>query len=267
MSAPSRASGILSEIVAHKHAELAAHRVGTPEDVLRAAAGAAAPARDFQTALQASGISVIAEVKGASPSAGVLRADLHPADLARAYEAGGAAALSVLTDRRFFSGDRAHLAAARDATALPVLRKDFTLTDYHVFEARAMGADAILLIAAILDDDALRGLRRLAESMGMAALVEVHTEPELDRAIGSGARIVGINNRDLNTFAVSLETTLRLRPRVPASVAVVSESGIAEPEHMRILKDADVDAVLIGSALVTDPDPAARLRTLRDAAK
>jgi indole-3-glycerol phosphate synthase len=196
----------------------------------------------------------------------VLLPDLRPADLAHAYEAGGAAALSVLTDRRFFSGDHAHLAAARGAVAIPVLRKDFTLAPYHVYEARAMGADAVLLIASILDDASLLGLRRLAESLHMAALVEVHTEGELDRALGAGARIVGINNRNLRTFAVSIETTLRLRPRIPSSVTVVSESGISEPDQLRRLREAGVDAVLIGSALVAHADPTKRLRELREGA-
>lgn len=207
----------------------------------------------------------MAEVKAASPSAGLLREDLDVPDLARRYAQGGACALSVLTDREFFRGAPEHVQLARAASDLPVLRKDFTLDAYHVYEARALGADAVLLIAAVLDDRRLQELIELAGRLGMAALVEVHTEAEADRTLAAGARLVGINNRDLRTFRVDLATTERLRPRLPESVLVVSESGIDSPEDVRRVWEAGVRAVLVGSALVRSPDPEAKLRQLRGA--
>ncbi len=253
---------VLEQILAHKRAELDRRRREVPEDRLAAQAASAPPPRDFEAALAGAGLRVVAEVKAASPSAGVLRDGLDPAGLARAYARGGACALSVLTDLRFFRGAPAHLQAARAATELPVLRKDFTLHPYHVYEARAMGADAVLLIAAALPHEELAALVRLARHLGMAALVEVHTEEEVDRALAAGARVVGINNRDLNTFHVDLGTTLRLRPRIPDSVQVVSESGIETAEDVRRLWGAGVRAVLVGSSLVRSPDPQAKLREL-----
>ncbi len=254
---------LLDEIVTHKRSELEQARTTFPEDELRAQAHTAPPPRDFAAALCKTRIAVIAELKAASPSAGVIRPQFDPAALARAYEAGGADALSVLTDRRFFRGRPEHLRTAREVTRLPVLRKDFTLEAYHVYEARAMGADAVLLIAAILDDARLRALRALAEELGMAAVVEVHTEEEVERALRCGAKIIGINNRDLRTFQVDLATTFRLRPRIPDGVLVVSESGITHPDQVRALEQAGVHAVLVGTALAGAADPAAALRTLR----
>jgi len=254
---------VLERIVQHKRQELAQARAACPEREVREQALAAPPPRDFAAALRGAGIAVIAELKAASPSAGVIRRDLDPAALARAYEAGGAEALSVLTDRPFFQGSPEHLRAAREATRLPVLRKDFTLDPYHVYEARALGADAVLLIAAILDDAQLRVFRELAEELGMTAVVEVHTEEEVERALRSGARIIGINNRDLRTFRVDLATTFRLRPRIPEGIQVVSESGIAHPDQVKALEEAGVDAVLVGTALSGAADPAAKLRQLR----
>ncbi len=253
----------LDEIVQHKRSELEQARAAIPEDALRAQACTAPPPRDFAAALCKTRIAVIAELKAASPSAGVIRPQFDPAALARAYEAGGADALSVLTDRRFFRGQPEHLRAAREATRLPVLRKDFTLEAYHVYEARAMGADAVLLIAAILDDARLRALRALAEELGMAAVVEIHTEEEVARALRCGAKIIGINNRDLRTFQVDVGTTFRLRPRIPDGVLVVSESGITHPDQVRALEQAGVHAVLVGTALAGAADPAAALRALR----
>lgn len=216
-------------------------------------------------ALAGPGLRVIAEVKAASPSAGLLREDLDVTDLAGRYAQGGACALSVLTDQKFFRGAPEHVQLARAAADLPVLRKDFTLDAYHVYEARALGADAVLLIAAVLEDRQLQELIELAGRLGMAALVEVHTEAEADRALAAGARLVGINNRDLRTFRVDLATTERLRSRLPDSVLVVSESGIDSPEDVRRVWEAGVRAVLVGSALVRSPDPGAKLRQLRDA--
>jgi len=253
---------VLDTIVAHKRAELAELRRAVPEEELVSRAACAPAPRPFSAALRGPGLRVVAEVKAASPSAGVLREDLDPQHLARRYAAGGACALSVLTDRRFFRGSPEHLQAARGATDLPVLRKDFTLEPYHVYEARALGADAVLLIAAVLRDRELAVLVRLAEQLGMAALVEVHTEEEVDRALAAGARLVGINNRDLRTFQVDLATTERLRPRIPDTVTVVSESGIQTPEDVRRVWDAGVRAVLVGSALVRSPDPARKLQEL-----
>ncbi len=252
---------VLDGIVAYKRAELAEQRRRVPEEeVVRQAACAPTP-RPFLEALRGPGLRVVAEVKAASPSAGVLREDLDPAGLARAYARGGACALSVLTDRRFFRGQPDHLRHARAAADLPVLRKDFTLDAYHVYEARALGADAVLLIPAVVDRR-LAELVALAERLGMAALVEVHTEAEVDRALEAGARVVGINNRDLRTFHVDLGVTERLRPRIPDSVVVVSESGIETAAHVRRVWQAGVRAVLVGSALVRSPDPARKLQEL-----
>ncbi len=256
---------VLEEIAAHKRRELQEARRAVPEDEVARRALSAPPPRPFPAALAGPGLRVVAEVKVASPSAGVLREDLDPAQLVRAYEEAGACALSVLTDRRFFRGAPEHLQQSRAATPLPVLRKDFTLDAYHVYEARALGADAVLLIAALLGDRELADLVALAESLRMAALVEVHTEEEVDRALAAGARLVGINNRDLRTFRVDLETTCRLRPRIPDCVPVVSESGIETVQDVRRLWDAGVRAVLVGSALVRSPDPGSKLRELLSA--
>ena len=252
---------LLEAIVAHKREELTSVR--TSLDEVQERARTAPPPRDFAAALRRGRCAFIAEVKAASPSAGVIRRAFDPVELACAYEAGGADALSVLTDRRFFAGDPEHLRSVRAAVHLPVLRKDFTLDPYQVYEARALGADAVLLIAAILDDLQLRELRALAEELGMAALVEVHTEGELERALVCGARIIGINNRDLHTFRVDIGVTLRLRPRIPEGILVVSESGIECPEQVRRLEEAGVHAVLVGTALASAPDPARALRVLR----
>jgi len=251
---------VLDAIVAYKRAELADLRRAVPEEELAARVVSAPPPRPFAAALSGPGLRVVAEVKAASPSAGILRADLDPRQLARRYAQGGACALSVLTDRHFFRGAPEHLPAARDAAGLPVLRKDFTLDTYHVHEARALGADAVLLIAAVLDDARLVELLELSERLGMAALVEVHTEEEVDRALAAGARLVGINNRDLRSFRVDLDTTVRLRRRIPDSVLVVSESGIETADDVRRVWAAGVRAILVGSALVRSADPAAKLR-------
>lgn len=256
---------MLDRIVARKRQELEELRRAVPEEEVARRAASAPPPRPFADALAGAGLRVIAEVKAASPSVGVLRECLDVADLARRYAQGGACALSVLTDRDFFRGAPEHVQLARTVVDLPVLRKDFTLHTYHVYEARALGADAVLLIAAVLDDHRLQQLLDLSGRLGMAALVEVHTEEEADRALAAGARMVGINNRDLRTFRVDLATTERLRPRIPDSVLVVSESGIEGPEDVRRVWEAGVRAVLVGSALVRSPDPAAKLRQLLEA--
>jgi len=228
----------------------------------RQAEQARAGRRDFRRALAARAPAIIAEIKKASPSKGLLAQDFDPARLAREYEAGGAAAVSVLTDEAFFQGSLADLAAARGVCGLPVLRKDFTLNDNDVTEAAAGGADAILLIAAILETREIRSLAELAAGYGMAALVEVHDEGDLAKAIDAGAEIVGVNNRDLNTFDVTLETSLRLAPHIPPGVLKVSESGISSPRDIERLRAAGYRAFLVGEHLMKSTDPAAALRVL-----
>jgi indole-3-glycerol phosphate synthase len=256
---------ILARIVARKREESA--RSATPRTELeRRAEGVLPGRRDFRAALErktpADIPAIIAEIKKASPSKGVLREDFDPAAIAQEYEAGGAAALSVLTDQPFFQGSLAHLSAAREAVTLPALRKDFTLDEYHVVEAAANGADAVLLIAAILEDKEIRTLRELAGRFRMSAVVEVHDRRELKIALAAGADIIGVNNRDLRTFDVTLETSLRLAEEIPAGVVKISESGIHSREDIRRLQDAGFHAFLIGEHLLKSANPAAALRAL-----
>ena len=252
---------ILARIVQHKRAELST-RTETLDDLEAAAASLRAGRRDFAQALRRD-IAIIAEIKQASPSKGLLAAEnFDPPAIAAQYEAGGAAALSVLTDSQFFRGDLVHLKAARSAVHLPVLRKDFTLDPRHVLEAAAAGADAILLIVAILTDGQLRAYRELAEQHGMAALVEVHDREELDRAVSSGAHIIGVNNRDLRTFEVRLETSLDLSTRMPSDCVRVSESGIHGRQSIDLLRSAGYHSFLIGEYLMRSGNPAAALRQL-----
>ena len=218
--------------------------------------------RDFRAALAAHAPAIIAEAKKASPSKGVLSTDYDAARIARAYERGGAAALSVLTDESFFQGSLADLERARDATWLPVLRKDFTVAESQIAEAAAHGADAILLIAAILSEREMRDFRETAAGWRMAALVEVHNLRELQPAIASGAEIIGVNNRDLTTFEVTLETSLRLAEHIPDGVLCVSESGIHEPTDIARLRAAGYTAFLVGEHLMKSGDPAAALARL-----
>lgn len=257
----SAAADILARIVSRKREEL--REATVPAGELRAQADLLrSKRRDFSAALRSKRPAIISEIKKASPSRGVLIEDFRPAELARQYEQGGAAALSVLTDRDFFQGNVSDLVAARAACDLPVLRKDFTLTDYHVLEAAASGADAILLIVAILDEAELRDLRELATEFGMTALVEVHDRAELEIALQSGAQIVGINNRDLRTFKVSLDTSLNLASGIPADVIKVSESGIVSAGDIRRLMNAGFDAFLVGEHLVKSGDAARALEEL-----
>jgi len=252
--------GILARIVDHKRAALAQTSRNRAELERRAADRT--PARDFKRALTARRRAILAEIKQASPSKGTLAESFDPASIARSYSSGGAAALSVLTDLEFSRGSLADLEAARSAVEIPVLRKDFTIDDFHVIEAAAHGADAILLIAAVLDERAMRRFRELAASFGMAALVEVHDAAELDPAIGSGAEIIGVNNRNLNTFEVSLETSLRLAEKIPAGKVKVSESGIHSGADIEKLAAAGFQAFLVGEHLMKSSDPAAALRAL-----
>jgi indole-3-glycerol phosphate synthase len=246
---------------------LAAHRARAAQDrrplteLVQRAAGTPAP-RDFTGALQADGLSCVAEIKRRSPSKGALNLELQPDLVAKEYVAGGAAGLSVLTDVAFFGGSAADLSAARQAAGLPVLRKDFTVQEADVADARIMGADAVLLIVAALDDDELRRLAALAAELDLAALVEVHDDDELERALAAGARLVGVNQRDLRTFAVDHERACALAARIPAGVTALAESGIRDADDARRLADAGYDAVLVGEALVRAEDRAAALRTL-----
>ena len=255
----SAVTGILARIVAHKRNEVAGLRNRRAE--LEQRALHRPPARDFRAALRDR--AIIAEIKKASPSKGVLSADFHPAEIARTYARGGAAALSVLTDREFFQGSLEDLEAARANAAIPVLRKDFIIDEVQVMEAAAHGADAILLIAAILDARELRDLRELAAKFGMAALVEVHDSEEVKAALASGAEIVGVNNRDLNTFETRVETSARLVQKIAQNVAKVSESGIHSKSDIDRLAEAGFDAFLIGEHLMKSGDAEAALKALR----
>ena len=246
---------ILDEIVAWKRQEIEAARRRMPLDELEAQAAEAPPVRDFLAALAGPGpIRLIAEVKKASPSAGVLREDFDPITIARTYQDHGAACLSVLTDSRFFQGHLTYLARIRAAVALPLLRKDFTIDEYQVVEARMAGADAVLLIAEILDDDQLRTLQDCARRLEMAALVEFHDQANLPRVLASGADLIGVNNRDLTRFVTDLGLTLRLRDQIPPDVLLVSESGIRSREDVERLEAAGVHAILVGESLMKAPD-------------
>lgn len=237
-----------------------------PLDQLIDLAKAQPPARGFLAALERTdGVAVIAEVKRRSPSKGDLHADLDPATVAKAYAAGGAACLSVLTDRDYFGGSPEDLQAARGAVDLPVLRKDFTVAATDVCDARIMGADAVLLIVAALDDGELRDFHALAVEVGLDVLVEIHDEAELERALAVGAALVGVNQRDLFTFQVDTERAVRVAQAMPATVVGVAESGIRGPADVAALRAAGFDAVLVGESLVTATDPAATLAALRGA--
>jgi indole-3-glycerol phosphate synthase len=254
-------SDILARIVATKREELALLAPHSAE--LRARALDAPEPRDFEGALRSGpSVSLIAEVKRRSPGAGPILPDLDPAELAGRYTAAGASAISVLTDGEYFGGSLADLATVRAAVPLPVLRKDFLIGEEQVWEARSAGADAILLIAGILEDGPLTEFRVLAESMGMTALVEVHDEEELERAVASGVRVLGINNRDLRTFRTTVETTIRLLDQVPLATLLVSESGIHDAPQVERLGRAGVDAILVGEAILRAPDPGAKAAEL-----
>lgn len=254
---------ILDEIVASKRIELA--ELKGRKDALVRRAQAMGQTRDFAGALSGEPghpVRLIAEFKRASPSKGIIRADLQPADAARTYAEAGAAAMSVLTDAPFFSGSIEDLTAAHNAVKLPLLRKDFMLDSCQLYEARAAGADAVLLIAAILETAKLRDLREEAAVLGMAALVEVHNRAELERALASGAKIIGVNNRDLQTFTVAIETTFYLKREIPDGIITVSESGIRTHEDVLRLRDAGVDAMLVGETCMRAENPGQAVREL-----
>jgi indole-3-glycerol phosphate synthase len=258
-------STILDRIVASKRQEIAVARARVPEAELKRGLPAAPATRDFRAALeQPGGVQVIAEVKKASPSAGVIRADFDPVAIARTYEAHGAACISVLTDAPYFQGHLSYLSAVRAAVSVPLLRKDFILDRYQLLEARVAGADAVLLIAEVLTGADLPRLLRQTHELGMQALVELYDADQLPRVLDSGARLIGINNRDLRTFATRLEHTLELVSRLPAGCCLVSESGIRTRQDVLRLGAAGVKAVLVGETLMRAADIGARLDELRE---
>lgn len=263
---------ILDEIAAYKRDFVEAARRRVPLDEVRAAVEAAPPTRGFARALRGTRapdgarepqatLRVIAEIKRASPSKGVIREDFDPVELARSYTEGGASAVSVLTDEKYFQGSLEALRRVREVTTLPLLRKEFMLDPYQVYEARAAGADAILLIAGMIEWGELRDLRWLARDLGLDVLLEIHNGDELDAALESRPDVLGINNRDLRTreFATSLETTVSLLPRIPPSVTLVSESGIRDRQDTARLAQLGVDAILVGEHLMREPDPGAAI--------
>lgn len=257
MSGPS--ANVLDKIVAMRRRRIGQARSRVPVSELETAAAARADFRDFASAISGSRMRVIAELKKASPSRGLLRVDYDPAALARGYEIAGASALSVLTEEDHFAGSLGDLKRVREAVKLPVLRKDFIVDEYQVFESAAAGADALLLIVAALEVVELERLLDLAGRLGLASLVEVHSETELDRAVAAGAILIGVNNRDLKTLEVDLETSFRLRPKIPVGCLAVSESGIQSPADLRRLSEARYDAVLIGERFMKAADPGREL--------
>lgn len=256
---------VLARIAAYKRVDVEARKAARSQDAVEAAARAASPPRGFRRALEAGGggrLALIAEIKKASPSKGLIRADFDPPALARAYEAGGAACLSVLTDEPSFQGDDAYLVAARAEVALPCIRKDFLVDPWQVAESRALGADAILVIMAMIDDGPARDLMAEAARLGMDALVEVHDEAERDRALALGAGLLGVNNRDLRSFEVDLATTERLASGLPADVLLVTESGIFTPADVARMAASGARAMLVGESLMRQADVTAATRTL-----
>ncbi|MEX2113351.1 MAG: indole-3-glycerol phosphate synthase TrpC [Pirellulales bacterium] len=248
-------STVLDKIVATKREEIAAAKRARPESLLREQAAAAGPVRNFFAPLAAGGpIRLIAEVKKASPSRGVIREQFNPVEIAQTYERHGASCISVLTDEQYFQGSLDYLRAVRSAVELPVLRKDFILDSYQLFEARAAGADAVLLIAECLDNCNLRKLHNEAVALGMSPLVELYEPENLQRVFDAGATLIGINNRDLRTFETDLAHTLRLRERIPDQCVLVSESGIRTRADVERLQSAGVDAILVGETLMASPD-------------
>jgi indole-3-glycerol phosphate synthase len=256
-------SDILKKILATKEIEVAASKAAVSLDQLQALAEAQPEPRDFVGSIYkkvvANKPAVIAEIKKASPSKGVIREDFNPAQIAKSYEKGGAACLSVLTDAEYFQGSAEYLRQARAACKLPVLRKDFMIDAYQIFEARAMGADCVLLIVAALELKQMQALELLANELGMAVLVEVHDSDELELALQLDTPLIGINNRNLRTFEVSLQTTLDLLKVLPEDRFVVTESGIFTPEDVKLMRDNDVQAFLVGEAFMRQPDPGAEL--------
>jgi indole-3-glycerol phosphate synthase len=262
-----RRGEILDEIMTHHRETLPKTMAEAPFEDLRAMATVAPPPRDFAAAVRAPGLSLIAECKKASPSKGLLVPNYDPVRLARTYEKAGAQAISVLTDARHFQGLLTHLRDVREAVRLPVLRKDFIFHPYQLYEARVAGADAILLIAAVLSDTELRELLPLSRRLGMTAVMEVHDEDELRRVLPLRPELIGINNRNLQTFEVDLGVTARLRALVPPEIAVISESGLKTADDVRAMKAAGADAILVGESLVRSKDVAGAARALVEAGR
>jgi len=254
---------ILDRIVEDKKQELTGVKAKTPLKELKAMLRDAEPARDFAGPLvNALKVSIIAEVKKASPSKGLIREDFHPVEIAKTYEQNGASAISVLTESKYFQGDLSYLRMISEAVKLPLLRKDFIFDPYQIYEARANGADAVLFIAAMLETKKMQDMYLLAKELGMEALAESHNVRELESALDSGCKLIGINNRDLSTFKVDIETTVRLISYIPYDRIIVSESGISTVEDIARLKEAGADAALIGEAIMRESDYAAKLREL-----
>jgi len=264
METGTRSKNILDRIVEARRESIAHRKRVLPEVALKIAVEKKVPPpRDFPAALTRDGVNIIAELKKSSPSKGLMREEYAPAALASAFEAAGAAALSVLTEEDFFHGSLADLKEASRVTKIPILRKDFIVDPWQVWEARAAGADSFLLIAAILHDDTLRAFLELGRELKMEPLVEVHDANDLERVIAAGARVIGVNNRDLRDFQVHLETSLSLIERIPEDRIAVSESGLRTREDLERLRRAGFDAFLIGEHLMREADPAAALRSLR----
>ena len=253
---------ILDEIVENKRLEVAESKVRVPREQLEERASTLPKPRDFRTALRREGISLIAEIKRASPSKGDMLPGVDAVDLAALYEQSGARALSVLTDFKYFKGTLDDLESVHQGGRIPCLRKEFIIDEYQIYEARAHRADAILLIVRILTDEQIKRFIALARSLGMAVLVETHTEEEIRRAMDCGAHIIGINNRDLDTLTMDLQTTMKLRKIVAGGYTLVSESGIYTREHVRMLEDGGVDAILVGESLLTSKNIQAKIREL-----
>ncbi|MDQ1256687.1 MAG: Indole-3-glycerol phosphate synthase [Candidatus Hydrogenedentes bacterium] len=251
---------ILDEICAHKREEVDVQKTAVPIEKIRDRIQEVRPPRDFREALRKPGISIIAEIKRASPSKGVMLENVDPVELAAVYESSGARAISVLTDARYFKGSLDDLTVVRQNVAVPCLRKDFVIDEYQIYEARAAQADAVLLIVRILSDAQMKEYLDIVRTLGMSALVETCNAEEIQRARDVGAHIIGINNRDLATFKVDIRTTLELKRLVPGGHALVSESGIRTREDVRLLDDGGVDAILVGEALVTSNNIRAKIR-------
>lgn len=256
---------ILQRIVERKAEEVAAGKQRMGGSELETMAAACAPTRGFESALRTkleSGPAIIAEIKKASPSAGVIRQDFQPGQIAMSYEAAGAACLSVLTDRDFFQGDAKYLQLARNASALPVLRKDFMIDPWQILESRVMGADCILLIASVLEQPLMRDLLELSREVGLDALVEVHDEAEMERAMALDNALIGVNNRNLNTFTTSLTTSERLKEMLPPGRLLVTESGIRSVKDVKRMQSAKINAFLVGEAFMRENDPGLALKNL-----
>jgi len=242
---------ILDEICNHKHGEVSLQKTRVPLRDVQEQIGLNPPPRDFRSALREPGVSLIAEVKRASPSKGDFLLDVDPLELASVYQDAGARCISVLTDEKFFKGTLNDLLSVRHGVSAPVLRKEFIVDEYQIYESRAAQADAILLIVRILSDEQLKDYLTLADQLSLAVLVEVHDEKEVERAMAAGAHIIGVNNRDLSNFTTDLGTTMRLKKMIPGGYVLVSESGIHTRDHVVMLEDGGVDAILVGEALVT----------------